>query len=453
MMTRPAEGTTRAPHSPDAEAGALAGILNHPSSARDVLAVAAPEAFWVPRLAAAMRVVADLVAEDIPAEPVTVHGRLDRDGFELHELLALKIDAPSDGGALECARVVARHAAERAALAQSQELRLAVESGRLEQSLPGILERLGTLGFNPATEESWGRIDWRSFWAQDHSDTDWLAEPFLVRGRSHALYAPGKAGKSLFVMYVSAALATGRPVLHNPAAAPLRVSYFDFEMTEDDVQERLSAMGYDESSDLSGFNYYLLPNLPPLDTPAGGREVAAILAADRPDLVVFDTTARAIAGEENSADTIREFYRHSGIVLKRAGVTSLRVDHAGKDLAKGQRGSSAKNDDVDVVWQLTRADSGVTLRATHRRLGWVPEQVDYRQLDEPVLHYAPTPALWPAGTAEVAELLDRHDVPLDATERAASATLREAGNGRRQALVRSALRWRRTRDEEDKWAS
>jgi hypothetical protein len=62
-----------------------------------------------------------------------------------------------------------------------------------------------------------------------------------------------------------------------------------------------------------------------------------------------------------------------GSLSKLKGVTYLRTDHSGKDTSKGQRGSSAKNDDVDLVWRLTRTDTkageGVRLERTHSRSG------------------------------------------------------------------------------------
>jgi len=442
------------PHSAEAETAVLAGILNHPTTAVALLGIAGPEAFWSPNIAAAMRAVADLAGEGVSPEPITVASRLDGDGFNLADLVGLVVDAPSDSGAAFSARIVATHATERAAMAAATALVEAAKKGRLFEVLPGIREQLAGLDApDDLTADTLGKVDWPAFWSRDRSEADWLVDPFLVRGRSHAVYAPGKAGKSLFVLNVAVALATGRSTLHQPAGDPVSVTYLDYEMTEDDLQERLSAMGYDEATDLSGFHYYLLPALPPLDTAAGGRALERIIATDRPELVVVDTTARAVAGEENSADTIRDYYRHSGVILKRAGATSLRVDHSGKDLARGQRGSSAKNDDVDIVWQLTPADGGMTLRATHRRLGWVPETVDYRRREDPVLTFAPAPALWPAGTSEIAGLLDHHEVPIDASVRAAKTVLRDAGIGRRQDLVRAALKWRRARLEEQQWAS
>ena len=57
---------------------------------------------------------------------------------------------------------------------------------------------------------------------------------------------------------------------------------------------------------------------------------------------MIDTTSRVIAGEEDRADTFLALYRHTMRPLKAAGVAVIRFDHAGKDLAKGERGSSAK---------------------------------------------------------------------------------------------------------------
>jgi hypothetical protein len=296
------------------------------------------------------------------------------------------------------------------------------------------------------------KVNWSEFWAADTTESDWLVEPFLVRGRAHALYAPAKTGKSLFALEVAAALATGRPVLRQSPGKPVNVAYLDYEMTEDDLRERLTSLGYDDACDLSHFHYYLLPNLPPLDKAEGGAELESIVVDDQAEAVVVDTTGRAVSGEEDSADTILDYYRHTGLRLKRLGATSLRVDHAGKELTRGQRGTSAKNDDVDIVWQLSAAEGGVTLKATHRRLGWVPDEVHYRRDEDPVLRHVASADMWPAQTSEIAVLLDRHGVPLDASVRSAVTTLRQAGDCRRQDLIRVALKWRRVRQVEHHWA-
>jgi hypothetical protein len=109
-----------------------------------------------------------------------------------------------------------------------------------------------------------------------------------------------------------------------------------------------------------------------------GAEVMKLVELTGSQVVVIDTTGRAVEGEENSADTYREFARTTGLSLKAAGVALLRTDHAGKDKGKtqGQRGSSAKNDDVDIVYHLQRQGHTIKLTRIFSRIGWAPTEVE-----------------------------------------------------------------------------
>ena len=64
-----------------------------------------------------------------------------------------------------------------------------------------------------------------------------------------------------------------------------------------------------------------------------------------------------------------------------------------------QRGSSAKNDDVDIVWLLRPTDAGVSLKRDKARMGWVPESVTFAKLDNP-LRFQRLANDWPDGTGE-----------------------------------------------------
>src|SRR5205823_1713681 len=124
---------------------------------------------------------------------------------------------------------------------------------------------------------------------------------------------------------------------------PVVAIYLDYEMTEDDVHERLADMGLGPDDDLSRLRYWLLPSLPPLDTEAGAAALFPMIDAelarfpDHHGLLVVDTMGRAVAGEENSNDTFRAWWRVAGVELKRRGMTWARTDHAGKDKTRGQR--------------------------------------------------------------------------------------------------------------------
>jgi hypothetical protein len=308
-----------------------------------------------------------------------------------------------------------------------------------EPDLEAVLDRTGV---DDALTDM--LLDWADFWANDHGDAEWIAEPVIPRGRSTAMFAPGGTGKSLLSLYIATSVAVGRPIFGRKID-PCNVLYLDYEMTADDLAERLGNMGYGPDSDLSGLHYALLPGLPGLDQPEGGKAVLRMAEIVDAQLVVIDTFGRAVHGDENEADTVRSWYRNTGLHLKHAGRAFLRVDHAGKDVEKGQRGTSAKNDDVDVVWQMVAGDGGTfTLKAKKRRMSWVPEKVELVMREDDVLEFNLLHGdAWPAGTADCAKALDALGVPLDATVRTSMQLLKDAGKGRRQDVVRAAVRYRR----------
>lgn len=288
-------------------------------------------------------------------------------------------------------------------------------------------------------------VDWATFWDEDDTEDDWLMEPLFAAGRGHALYAGAKTGKSWVLLAACLALATGRRFLAHPGGEPVDVLYVDYEMTRDDLRDRCAEFGYGAADDLSHFHYALLPSIDALDTHEGGQALLESALAVDARFVVIDTTSRAVAGEENDADTFRAFYRHTGLPLKQAGIGYVRADHAGKDAERGQRGSSAKNDDVDVVIKLTNLDGGKMWTATHRRMSWYPERttLTVTEANGAVTFTGDGPS-WPAGTAEVAEALESLGVPLDASGNAATAALKEAGNGARRTVALAAQKYRRS---------
>ena len=294
-------------------------------------------------------------------------------------------------------------------------------------------------------------IDWAQFWAHDSTDQQWAIYPLIPAGRAVALSAPAKAGKSTVLLTAALAAVTGRSAYGGPTPdEPIRILYLDYEMTMDDLQERITMLGYGPDDDINGLKYALLPSLAPLDTPEGARDVLRLVDAHDPHVVIIDTFGRAVEGEENSADTVRGYYRHTGLALKHRQVAALRTDHTGKDTTKGQRGTSAKADDVDVVWQLGRTDDGVKLTRTHSRVGWVPETIDltYGEDDNGLVTLKATnSATWPAGTKETAAEMDRLGIPVELSQRQAVTAFRDAGGKGKGSLLSKAQKWRQEQAE------
>lgn len=287
-------------------------------------------------------------------------------------------------------------------------------------------------------------LDWPTFMAEadDHA-SEWLAEPLLPVGAQVAIWARAKVGKSLLLLDVSYCLACGLPVLGGSPNDAVDVIYIDLENPARDVRDRVFDLGYGATSDLSRLHYFHIPALPPLDTDLGGAVLAAQVERFGAALVVVDTTASSVGGGENDADTYRAFYRHTGRRLRAAGVTLARLDHGGKDRTKGQRGSSAKDDDVDLVFEMTDAGEHLVLRRTRSRFPWVPPEVRFTRREEPVLRHVVVDTATPAGTLEVVKLLDTLGLPVQTSVRVAMTALRDSGNGRRRDLVAAALKHRR----------
>lgn len=288
-------------------------------------------------------------------------------------------------------------------------------------------------------------IHWPTFFSVDRAEEAWLAYPLIPEGRQVALFAPAKTGKSLVALDVAASVATGRPILGQTVVPRRHTLYLDYEMTEADLQERMFDLGYglEHADELAWFHYALLPALPPLDTLDGAKACCQLAEHYEADLVVIDTLGRAVQGDENDNDTVRAFYRHTGLALKASGRSVLRTDHAGKDIEKGQRGASAKNDDVDVVWRMVRMEDGLMLRRTHSRVPWVPEQIHLNIHEDPLRHIITNDG-YPAGTKDCADDLDTLGVLSDAGRNAAMRALKDAGKGRRPNIVSAAQRYRRS---------
>ena len=225
-------------------------------------------------------------------------------------------------------------------------------------------------------------INWQEFWTQSFPEEDWLIKPLIPRNQLVVIFAPGGTGKSLLALYIAAGLATGRDIF-GIEHQPISVLYMDYEMQQAQLYERLTAMGYNADTDLTRLHYASLPPIASLDTPEGAKEVCDLARSVQAELVIIDTFSRAVEGAENDADTVRNFYRWTALKLKTEGRSLLRIDHAGKDLKKGARGTSAKNDDVDLVWQMTRAGDEVRLVPTKKRHTWInPVDLQVRKAEE-----------------------------------------------------------------------
>jgi 5S rRNA maturation endonuclease (ribonuclease M5) len=329
-------------------------------------------------------------------------------------------------------------------------------------------------------EDRFPRVDWKTAFATDFSIIDWLPGRILERGQQAALVGPGKAGKSIFVQYWIYCAITGRSFLGDERRPPLNVLYFDRENNIRDIVTRMIAFGA-SPEDLDRLDYRLFPKFSgSLDqSNLAAAELIAIVDEHPRDLVVFDTVSRFITGKENDADTWLQFYGRVHAPLKGRGIAGLRLDHMGKDEDRGARGNSAKSQDVDHVWELTRISenktfdpstgiehitTGLKLNRTHTRSGlgedlflitrrgqrrkgglWVPGGTSHQLTTGFDADAGPEP-----GTPEwIADELDKAGVPTEWGGRRIAVQCQEMGIRAAKSKIEEAVRIRKLRASED----
>jgi hypothetical protein len=276
-------------------------------------------------------------------------------------------------------------------------------------------------------------VDWEAAWQAQPDEVEWLHDPMLERGTVNAMFALPGTGKSLIAQEICLALARAGHV----------VVYIDDENRVTDLVERYQAFGASPGELAGRLLTYSFASLPPLDTDEGGWHLRALAVTNGASLVVLDTTSRMVAGRENDSDTFLQLYRCALVPLKRRGITVLRLDHPGKDESRGQRGSSAKDGDVDTIWHLTGIPGGRDFRLERdkSRSGHGAGLALLRREYFPLRHEWSIRGAGPE--AVLAAKLDILGVPRDAGRPAARKIMDEAGVKATNAVLEAAIRYRK----------
>jgi AAA domain len=294
------------------------------------------------------------------------------------------------------------------------------------------------------------RIDWHDLWTKEAGE-DWIVEPLIAERRLVALYSPAKLGKSLLMLELGVAMSRGTPVLGTKIARPYSTLYVDLENDpRGDVRPRLEAMGYGPD-DLPNLSYLSFPWLAALDSEQGGQQLLANAKYYGCEVVVIDTVSRTVEGEENNNDTWLNFYKRTGLLLKRAGIALVRLDHTGKDESKGMRGGSAKYSDLDAVWRLSEVvrDHVFRLECTDKRMQIAELSLTLHRETEPGLQHRVDArgkaGAFDAKVTELTALCDEAQLPNDANRQAVKEVADEDGLRAGSEVLAKVVRERKAR--------
>ncbi|MFI5525020.1 AAA family ATPase [Streptomyces platensis] len=453
------------PNDTEAEALVCTAILHSAQAYAECAEVIDREDFYRPAHRLIWDTVAGIVAQNGALHPTLVRAEIERQGRlaevgggdYISRLGTEYLPAPM---AASFAERIAETARERRYDEHSIALKAAVlrkatgdELAELVADFQQAEQLRETTGHGPSHLTA-ALLNWDQFFVTDFGAIQLLPGKLMGPGQQITVVGDGKAGKSLFCQEWMWRMATGQPVLGDAPQAPIRVLYLDAENGQEQVQERFLSFGGGLGR-MGELRYASFPPVRPLDTAGGGADLLAMVKATGAELVVIDTVSRFISGAENDADTWLGLYRHTLLPLKRDRIGSVRLDHFGKDKERGGRGSSAKTQDVDHVWELTYEGSGeLTLKRTHTRTGIGPDVFHLaRHAERDGDNWAPggtrhvIRALQhveqniPGSEENIIMRLDAAGVPLDAGNRIVKAALADlqipAGSNKIASIVKA----------------
>lgn len=193
----------------------------------------------------------------------------------------------------------------------------------------------------------------RDFLATEFPPREPLIEPLITKKSVGMIYGWRGIGKTHLQLHLAICAVTGSSFFRYPVPKPFNVLLIDGEMPAAALQERISQqlaiVGMEPRAELRILSYDLQENgLPNLADPAQQPLLDPFLEGI--DLVICDNLATlARGGKENDAESWQHVQAWA-LRQRAAGRSVLFIHHAGK--GGMQRGTSAKEDVLDVVIQL-----------------------------------------------------------------------------------------------------
>lgn len=222
----------------------------------------------------------------------------------------------------------------------------------------------------------------------DIPEPGWVIDKVVPAGALVIDYGPPKQGKSFIVLDQSMCVAKGIPW----AATWDREWGGGYQTTQGTVVyvagegvgglgRRVRAWLEHHQTDDPGDIHWLTRAVNLTDV----SEVWAVIELVkplRPTMIVFDTLARCSLGaEENSAKDMGQVIAGMDLVREHTGAAVRAVHHAGQDVSKGPRGSTALYGAADVVSLITRDGRAVTWKCTDMKDSECPRPVEFQMAD------------------------------------------------------------------------
>ncbi len=193
----------------------------------------------------------------------------------------------------------------------------------------------------------------------------YLVKGWLAQGGASVAFGPSNVGKSFWALDLSLCIAAGRD-WHGRRVSGGPVIFAVLEGGYGFIH-RIEAIRRSDPDLVANAEFYLMTAPINLADPIDVNALIEVLADLTPALIVIDTLARAMQGDENSTQEMGGLIRGVDQIRRQTGAHVMLIHHTGKDTSKGARGSSALRAAVDTEIELRRLGDTITAQTVKQR--------------------------------------------------------------------------------------
>jgi hypothetical protein len=187
---------------------------------------------------------------------------------------------------------------------------------------------------------------------------DWLIHGVIEKGSTVMMFGPSGAGKSFVGLDMGLSIATAHPWHGHGVNNAGLVLYMAGEGRHG-LSRRLRAWSIARGVDLENARLEISSVTVPFDA-EGGELLKRAMAElpEQPVLIIVDTLARHLVGDENSQRDAGQFIQVCDQITQASGAAVMIVHHSGHQAQDRARGSSALRAAVDVELSVTPQGDG-----------------------------------------------------------------------------------------------
>lgn len=218
---------------------------------------------------------------------------------------------------------------------------------------------------------------------------NWLIQDYLELDSTALIYGSSGTGKSFVAVDIACSIATGTDWHGHTVEEQGAVFYIAGE-GHSGFKKRFKAWEQTHSISLKGTPLFLSNKVVTLPDKDNCRPLINTInklveaVGHKPKLIIIDTLARCLDGDENSAKDIGAFIQDIDRIRIEYGCCVLVVHHSGKVEERGARGSSALKSAMDTELALTNKSNVIELTNTKQKNHELAKPIHFK-LDKVVL--------------------------------------------------------------------